>query len=138
MEQNNTISLIASNNITPSTFVVYDPSNSYQALQATGASVPFAGIAQKFSDTQGGIATSIGAAEPNLASIPGEGLEVFILGGVCRITVGSGGCIPGQLLTSDANGNAIVATTGNYVGAQAQSLGIAGDLVDVVVVFGKI
>jgi len=39
---------------------------------------------------------------------------------------------------SDVNGNGIVATSGNYVGAQAQSLGISGDLVDVVVVFGKI
>jgi len=66
MEQNNTISLIASANITPSTFAVYDPSNSYQILQATGGGSPYAGIVQKFADIQGGIATAIGANEPNL------------------------------------------------------------------------
>lgn len=138
MFENPSISLIASANVTPSTFVVYDPSNSYQVLQATGTAFPFAGISQKGTDIQGGIATAIGATEPNLAAVSGEGLQVFIIGARCRVTIGSGGCVPGQLLTSDVNGNAIVASSGNYVGAQAQSLGISGDLVDVVVLFGKI
>lgn len=45
--------------------------------------------------------------------------------------------VPGDVLTSDANGDAVVAAAGQWFGAVAYQPGSAGDLIDVEVRFGK-
>lgn len=138
MPNTNELSFIASAPIVPSTFVCMDPSNGYQVVQATGSSKIFIGIAQKGTYAPGGLATAIGGSEQNYAASAGQSLEVFQLGDVCPLTIGAGGCIPGSQLTSDSSGNGIVASAGAYIGAESQDFGNAGDLVNVVVFFGKI
>ncbi len=129
----NELSLNASTNITPSTFVLMDVSNGYSVVQATGTANAFIGISQKGTNVAGGLLSSYGGTEVNYAATPGEGIEVFVVGDVCPLVIGSGGCTPRSLLTSDANGNGVVATSGQYVGAQALDFGNSGDLVNVLV-----
>ncbi len=138
MANTNELSFVASAPITPSTFVWMDQNNDYQVVQATATTRSFIGISQKGTDTPGGLQTALGGTETNYAAQANEELEVFTTGDVCPLTIGAGGCIPGSLLTADSSGNGIIASAGNYYGAQAQGTGNAGDLVNVLVMFGKI
>ncbi len=138
MPNTNELSFVASGPIAPSTIVCMDPYNDYQVVQATGTTRTFIGIAQKGTNVPGGLATATGGSETNYAAQANEELEVFTSGDVCPLTIGAGGCIPGSLLTSDSSGNGIIASSGNYYAAQAQGTGNVGDLVNVLVMFGKI
>ncbi len=133
----NELSLVANTNITPSTFVTMDPNNGYAVLQATGTSKVFIGISQKGTDIAGGLGTIFGSGENNYAAVPGEGLEIFVVGDVCPLSIGSGGCVPGQLLTSDGAGLGIVASGTQEAGAIALDFGNSGDLTNVLVVSRK-
>jgi hypothetical protein len=138
MPNNNELSFVASAPIAPSTFVMMDPNNGYQVVQATGTTKPMIGVAQKGTNVAGGLATALGASETNYAAIANQQLEVFTSGDVCPLSIGAGGCVPGSLLTADSSGNGIVASSGNYYGAEALDFGNSGDLVNVLVIFGKI
>jgi hypothetical protein len=130
--------IIASTNITCSTFVSMDTTNGFAVIQATGATAMIAGIAQKGADIQSGFLPMAGVNDNNYAATPGQPVMVYGPAQTCKLLVGSGGCFPGSLLTTDGTGKGIIATSNQYYGAWSLDFGNSGDLVDVVTAFGKV
>lgn len=130
--------LLATTNVLVSTFVNMDPGSAYSAIQATGTSTAILGIAQKGSDFPSGILPDYaGISDTTFAAQPGESFMVYDIGDVCDLWIGAGGCVPGSLLTSDANGKGIIATTSQEVGAIALDFGNSGDLTAVLSICRK-
>lgn len=70
------------------------------------------------------------------AAVQGEVIGIHPAGTVGVDLMCNAAWNPGDLLMSDANGKGIVATTGKYYGARAQSAGTVGALCPVDVVCG--
>lgn len=110
MSSNN---FIAGGTIQPATFVVASSSADNTVLQASGTTTPPIGV------------TTISSKNPPIynntleAADNGDPVTVFGLGEIAMLTAGSGGYTHGQFLTSDANGNGVPASAGQYVGAIA-------------------
>lgn len=97
-------SLIAGGNINSCRFLKMDSSN-HQVIQAAAATdVPLV-ISQEAQRA----APVTGASDYAAAS--GESVPVYHNGDVCRLQIGSGGCSPGTLLVSDADGKGVAAAS---------------------------
>lgn len=87
------------------------------------------------------IGPAAAAADPifgvstQVPAVPGEPVDVIHVG-IGEVVVGAGGCNPGDLLTSDAAGNAVVAAAGNRIGGVALALGAQGDIIPVLLTCG--
>lgn len=115
---------------------IYASANN-QVEEADANELPI-GVAQ-----DGGRAAPIPSetADPPQAALAGEDLSVHTLGMHCLLEIGSGGCNPGDLLKSDADGKGVViASTGTTVqnyGAIAEEAASDGELCKVQVLIGK-
>jgi hypothetical protein len=108
----------ANGNISPSRIVKIDGTqpgvNVIQAAAATGA---LFGIAQAGTHN-----APLSGFDDGYAAIAGLDVTVFTVGDLCQVEIGAA-VNAGDLLTSDGNGRAITATTGNYVVGQAEQNG---------------
>lgn len=131
------IPMIANGNINVSTFVKIDTTRDYAVIQAAaGTDKPLA-ISQQGPRTAPNLDQALfGQSINNYAAIAGDQLKMFYEGDVCPLTAGTGGWNPGDLLMSDANGNGVTWTSGNWYGARALSAANAGETGEVQVVFG--
>jgi len=124
----------AAGTINTSRFVVASATHPNAAIQASdGTKLPL------------GISTNASRRHPNPDYTQAQCDEAALVGEVIGIhppgTVGvdllcNAAWNPGDLLMSDANGKGIVATTGKYYGARAQTAGTVGALCPVDVVCG--
>lgn len=73
------------------------------------------------------------------AAQPGEPMQIFTNGTVCPLVMGTGGCTPGALLGTDANGHGIMVApgSGTLYGAIAIAAANAGEITDVYKWMGK-
>lgn len=78
----------------------------------------------------GGDADGIIMGKPDAA---GKATEVAI-SGIAKVVVGTGGITAGQKVQSDANGEAIVAASGDHVLGKALATGAAGAVVPILLV----
>lgn len=112
-------------------FVKADTGNPNGALQAAGATVPLIGISANFNrqnpDPSLSDATALNAA------LVGEVIAIHPAGAVSVDLTCNATWNPGDQLTSDASGFGVVATTGQYVGARAETVGVVGALCPVTV-----
>jgi hypothetical protein len=67
------------------------------------------------------------------APVSGEAGTVDLVG-ITKVQLGTGGCNAMDLLTSDANGKAVVATTGNSICLRALATGAANDIVPALII----
>jgi hypothetical protein len=73
----------------------------------------------------GGDADGILQDKPNGVGVEGE-LAVL---GISKLVVGTAGVTCGDLLTADANGKAVTATTGNKILGRALATGVSGVII---------
>lgn len=115
-------------------FVVASTVDPNSALQAANATTRPIGISHNFSranpDPDQTDATALEAARVN------ENVAIHDEGSVGVDLYCNFAWSPGDLLMSDASGFGIVATTGNWYGARAQTAGTVGALCPVDVVIG--
>lgn len=97
-------SLMAGGNIYPSRFIKMDNTN-HEAVQAAAATDTPIGISY---EAQRDASTPSAA---DYAATDGESIPHYSLGDVCRLQIGSGGCVPGSKLVSDADGKGVIAAT---------------------------
>jgi hypothetical protein len=116
--------IVAGGNILPSTFVMLSTVADKTALQAT-ADAPLLGVSQVGTHDAPGLSGSSANA-----AIAGQALQLFVNGDICQVTVGATAVVRGDLLKSDASGNAV---TGNpavdNIGARALESGASGALI---------
>jgi hypothetical protein len=126
----------ASGNITRSRFVVMDPNNpgtgaasGNNVIQA-GLNGPVVGVAD-VAGNQPPIPTV--TQSPPYAAQAGQNVRVFPQGGRCLLEIGTGGCVAGDELKSDANGAGVACglTGKGRVGAVAIMGANAGELTEV-------
>ncbi|MFO1040971.1 MAG: hypothetical protein U0941_04250 [Planctomycetaceae bacterium] len=120
--------------INTSRFVIADATHPNAAIQAAdGTRLPL------------GISTNASRRHPDPgftqtqcdeAALQGEVIGIHPPGSVGVDLLCNAAWNPGDLLMSDANGKGIVATTGKYYGARAQTAGTVGALCPVDVVCG--
>ena len=125
-------SRFANGNIHPGRFVKLDSSTAGgKVLECAGTTVPIFGIAQMATRN-----APYPLLDDGYAAIASEDLLVYTFSDKeVWLEIGSGGCNPGDRLTSDGTGAGIATTsTGNWVGAVAKQQGAQGDLVPVDVV----
>jgi hypothetical protein len=128
--------LQATGTISPSAFVSVSADHGVRQSSAA-ADIPV-GISQVGFDRPPGLVQLLpGAVYTDIAAASGEELQIFFLGDVCGLRLGSGGCSANQLLTSDASGRGVVAAGGNYVGALAMQGGNVDDIIQVLVCLFK-
>lgn len=111
----------AGGTIQTSRFVKIDGASGkdFQALQAASGSAPLVGISQDGSKRVPGV-NSLTTADTLIAAEAGDPVQIYGLGDVCLLTVGTAADLTaGALLMPDANGAAIAATATNYAGAIA-------------------
>jgi hypothetical protein len=126
----------ADGTINTARFVKRTGAADFRCLQCTGSDVPD-GISQEGSMYAPGLGTIYGGASTDtVAATKGYQLKVYTVGDVCKLQAG-GAVANGNKLTSDASGQGVVATAGNWYGAEALGAAASGELVDVVVQFGK-
>lgn len=75
-------------------------------------------------------APGVAGSSTTTAAVSGDSIQVIVGGNVCKVTLGSGGCTVADNLTTDASGNAVTASAGNYCVGWALETGNSGDLVD--------
>jgi hypothetical protein len=126
-------SKVAGGNISPSSFVKLDSSNSGQVLQCGSNDVPY-GIAQPGTNSP-----PFSTLDSVYAAVITENLLVYGPGAKDVLLQISAACNPGQHLKSDTNGfgTPITASTDNY-GAVAQEKGVANQIIRVQVVYAGI
>lgn len=107
---------IANGNITPSTFVKIDTTQTCTSVIQAAAATDYPIGVSKESTDQPPIPTLTGT---QYAAIAGENCKVYQVGDTCLLNIGSGGCTAGDKLTSDGSGNGITASSGNIYGAIA-------------------
>jgi hypothetical protein len=129
MPFNNEISYRANGTIAPCRFVVIDTTADERVIQASAATTELVGISQEGQKRTPGLAGS----DTTIAAEAGDSLRVHGLGNDCLLTLG-GTVTRGDLLTSDANGQGITASAGNFVGAIALQSGTSGVKIRVQVV----
>ncbi len=127
----------AGGNVYPTRFVKMDVTDDQCVLQAT-AGARTVGISGRGARTANG-ATSDFPNSPYIA-IAGENCEIYGLGDVCELDIGSGGCTAGDALKSDASGQGITAGAGDFAGALALQTRNSGEkaLVQVLHTFGDV
>lgn len=120
--QNVSPQLIAGGDIRPSRFVKVSGVADNTALEADANEV-IIGISQAGTrDAPGLTGTSANAA------VAGDPVQIFGLGDVCLLTIGSGGCTSGDRLKSDADGKGIpIAGTGGNQNVGAIALETCGE-----------
>lgn len=111
---------IAKGTIAPLTIVKYGAGDRF-ALAASAATDKFAGVAA--------LPTGVTAVAEEPIDVIKSGVADVLYGGTVTV---------GDMLTTDAQGRAIVASAGNNVIGQAQVSGVVGDLGAVLIQFGKI
>jgi hypothetical protein len=122
----------AGGNIGPSCFVkISTAANETVLLASTNEDV--------FGVSQEGLHNPPGLAGADAyAAVAGENIKIYGPGSTCMLTIGSGGCSPGDYLKSDSSGFGVAAaTTGataQSVGAIALETGSSGDKIRVYVV----
>jgi hypothetical protein len=110
----------ANGNITPSRIVLIDTTQpGVNVIQASAATSPLFGVAQAGTHN-----APLSGFDDGFAAIAGLDVTVFTVGDLCQVEIGAA-VSAGNLLTSDGNGRAIAATTGNYVVGQAEQNGTA-------------
>lgn len=135
----NELPLVASGNISPMSIVASDSSGDFLVRQATaGDTVPL-GVSQIGTNIAPNLVESYsGASITEYAAVAGQSIQIFTEGDVCSVTLGVGGCKAGQFLQPDANGNAVVASAGNYYACRSYQAGNQGEQVKVSVEIGKL
>ena len=132
----------AGGNITPKSIVqlatVAEPNNvgntpataGFQVILSSGVNTPMVGISgqsTRFIQIQNPpVSTSIGNPNDGFHAVSGENCLVFLIGQVAPLIAGVGGLTAGDLVTSDASGHGVTATTGQYYVGQAQMTVVAG------------
>jgi hypothetical protein len=132
--EGNSLSRIAYNTINPMRFVQDAPGIQGGALQCSGAGVPIIGIAAEWVQGMPGTPWQTSFV-PQMYPAAASGNPVRLYGMYdmnTMVIVGSGvTVVPGQLLVSDASGNAVginLAASGNqWIGARAIEGGVAGN-----------
>lgn len=119
-------------------FLTQDTAHENRVIQAVGATLPIVGVSANFNDRN----PDPNLSTPNsiIAATIGRPVAVHPAGeSSVDIQVGAVGVTAGDLLTSDASGNAITAVSGNWVGARALATVPAGAFVraDVLSPFAK-
>ena len=121
----------ANGNIAPYRAIMADTTTNFCVLQATANAVGAKGIAQKGERRDP-------TNSDGFAAIQGESL-MYYGNGAKDVAAQLGGTVTaGALLTSDANGLLVVATTGQHIIAQAKQAGILNDIIDVDVMIGGV
>ena len=138
MPTNQLQNMYANSTIACSIFVVPDSThnNSVKASVAANNTVPPSGISQNSNRTRPDPDFSLTTQAQQIAAIAGESVGVWCDGAtgvdlVCNATWNAG-----DLIMSDASGYGVVATSGHYYGARAQTPGVVGALCPVNVTIG--
>lgn len=113
---------IAGGTINPATFVKVSTAADNTVL-AAGAGEWTIGIA-----TPSQKLAPIPSNSSTYAATTGDAVTVFGLGDICNLQAGTAGWTRGAKLASDASGNGVAATTGDYVGAVALESASASSL----------
>jgi hypothetical protein len=117
----------AAGNINTSRFLTRTTSADAEYTQATGTSVPLAGISSQSPRNNPYI--DDGNA---YAAIAGENIRVYEMTSDMEAPLQLGGTVAaGDLLTSDGSGQGVTATTGQQYGAQALMKGVSGQTITV-------
>lgn len=136
MSVDNTLSMVAYGTINPMRFVQDAPGIVNGALQCSGPGVPIVGISvESIVGMPGTLAQTTYVPQNYPAAASGQGVRIYGENGPeTMIIVGSGvSVVPGQLLVSDASGNAVglnlaTASAGvHWVGGRAIEAGDAGN-----------
>lgn len=120
--------------INVSLFVLASTTEPNTVLQAAKATTPPQGISVNYNRANPD--PSMSDATALVAALVNETIGVHSFGETGVDLTCAVAWAPGDLLMSDANGAGIVATTGNWYGAQAQSTGVVGALCPVNVMIG--
>lgn len=124
-----TPNLIAGADIYPRRFLMIDPANAYNAIQAT-ASAPIIGVSAE--------STRIPQTPDHTESIvhasAGENVSLYGAQETCLVELGANISSPGTQLTATSAGLAIGASTAApFVGGYALQGGVTGDYIKIVV-----
>lgn len=122
--------------IAPSVFVVTDTGSWKAVNQAAGTSAFIVGISQEYPAT-----APIPNASTVAANSAGDTLKVYQIGDICLLAATTAGWTAGQLLSSNASGQGLAASSGQYYGALALTTitgAAAGALGQVQVIVGKL
>lgn len=122
--------------IAPSVFVVTDTGSWKAVNQASGTGSFLVGISQ-----EGAATAPIPNASTVAASAAGDPIMVYQISDICLLASTTAGWTAGQLLTSNASGQGLAASSGQYYGALALTTisgGAAGALGQVQVINGKL
>lgn len=115
----------------------------YQARLATGTGDVPIGISQIGTDVPPNLFNTLSGGTlnpPSYAAQPGEPVgQVFGIGDIAPLVLGSGGASAGALLTWDASGHGVMTGIGSGVrfGAVALHPGNAADIINVLVMPGR-
>ena len=113
----------ATGNISPSVFVVIDPTADNCVLQASANTSVILGISQEGMKNAPGLTGS----NNTIAAASGDPIQVFGIGDNCLLVAGTGGYTRGDLLMAEANtGKGITRTSGKPYGAIALQSAAAG------------
>ena len=125
----------AGGKIYPSKFVALSTGADYTVTQANASSMPL-GISQDGSKLTPGV-QALTAADLYAADT-GDPVQVYGIGDVCLLEVGQAADLTaGVLVSPDANGAAVLTTTGKWVGAitlEAASKSVNGGVTNLVTV----
>lgn len=131
----------ASENIEPSRFVLCDPATgkNFYVIRGDSGDVSIdntpVGISQEGTQDPPGV-TGSGA----YAGTAGHEIDIYGLGDVCLLEIGTGGCLAGQLLKPDTAGKGIILDSSSggdqFYGARALQTCSEGDLCRVQVLQG--
>lgn len=131
--RNQSPKLRAGGNISPATFVKVSTAAPHTCLQA-GSGDRTIGISQPGTKFPQGL---LGVSN-TYAAQAGDEIDIFGLGDITRLVLGTGGCAANDLLLPDGSGNGVVASAVGsavqWVGAIALEDGNAGEQVEVQVV----
>jgi len=124
----------AAGTIHTSRFVIASSTHPNAALQAADGTVLPLGISTSASRQHPDPDAS--QADVNRAALTGETVAIHPPGTVGADLLCNAAWDPGDLLMADADGKGVVATSGNFYGARAQSAGTVGALCPVDIVCG--
>lgn len=119
--------LIAGGNINPSVFVELDATADATVIQGDASTILAFGVSGEWTEDAPGLS----GASTFHASTGSESVKVYGPGESCLLTAGAA-VTRGALLMSNASGQGITATTGNYANAVAvESAAGSGELIRV-------
>lgn len=121
MSRNQAPMLLAGGNVSPSRFVKLSTAANHTALQATAGS-KIIGISGVGTRLPPGI-----TGDDGYHAVDTENIDMFSLGDICLLKIGSGGCTAGDYLKSDASGQGVTAGAGEFAGAVALQTRLVGE-----------